>query len=139
MDGSASPRKPSVAMESRSSAVRSLEVAWRSKASRASSRIHAVAVVGDADELAAAGFDFDADARGAGVERVFEEFFDHGGRAVDDLAGGDLVGDLVGENADAAHESIVDALRCAFASALPEVDGGVDGVAVDLAQLGFGE
>ena len=29
---------------------------------------HAVAVVGDADELAAAGFDFDADAGGAGVE-----------------------------------------------------------------------
>ena len=29
---------------------------------------HAVAVVGDADELAAAGFDLDADAGGAGVE-----------------------------------------------------------------------
>jgi hypothetical protein len=38
MEGRASPRKPRVAMESRSSAVRSLEVAWRSKASRASSR-----------------------------------------------------------------------------------------------------
>ena len=39
MEGRASPRKPRVAMVSRSSAVRSLEVAWRSKASRASSRL----------------------------------------------------------------------------------------------------
>ena len=68
---------------------------------------HAVAVVGDADELAAAGFDLDADAGGAGVEGVFEELFDDGGGAFDDLAGGDLVGHEVGENADAAHEVIV--------------------------------
>ena len=40
---------------------------------------HAVAVVGDADEFAAAGFDFDADAGGSGVEGVFEELFDDGG------------------------------------------------------------
>jgi len=38
MEGSASPRNPSVPMESRSSAVRSFDVAWRSKASSASSR-----------------------------------------------------------------------------------------------------
>ena len=38
IDGSASPRNPSVAIESRSSAVRSFEVACRSKASSASSR-----------------------------------------------------------------------------------------------------
>src|SRR5258708_1806217 len=53
---------------------------------------HAVAVVGNADELAAAGFDFDADAGGTGVERVFEKFFDDGGGAFDDFAGGNLVG-----------------------------------------------
>ena len=64
---------------------------------------HAVAVVGDADELAAAGFDVDADAGGAGVEGVFEELFDDGGGALDDLAGGDLVGDLIGEDVDATH------------------------------------
>ena len=68
---------------------------------------HAVAVVGDADELAAAGFDLDADAGGAGVERVFEELFDDGGGAFDDFAGGDLVRHEVGEDADAAHEAIV--------------------------------
>ena len=64
---------------------------------------HAVAVVGDADELAAAGFDFDADAGGSGVEGVFEELFDDGGGTLDDFAGGDLVGHQVGEDADAAH------------------------------------
>ena len=68
---------------------------------------HAVAVVGDADEFAAAGFDLDADAGGAGVEGVFEELFDDGGGALDDFAGGDLVRHEVGEDADAAHESIV--------------------------------
>ena len=38
IEGSASPRKPSVAIESRSFTLESFEVAWRSKASRASSR-----------------------------------------------------------------------------------------------------
>ena len=68
---------------------------------------HAAAVVGDADEPAAAGFDFDADAGGAGVERVLEELLDDGRGALDHFAGGDLVGDQVGEDADAAHGSIV--------------------------------
>ena len=65
---------------------------------------HAVAVVGDADEFAAAGFDLDADAGGSGVEGVFEELFDDGGGALDDFAGGDLVRHEVREDADAAHE-----------------------------------
>ena len=64
---------------------------------------HTVAVVYDADELAAAGFDFDADARGVCVEGVFEEFLDYGGGTLNHLARGDLVGYLVGENVDAAH------------------------------------
>ncbi len=68
---------------------------------------HAMAVVGDADEFAAAGFDLDTDASGAGVNGVLKQFLDDGGRTLDDLAGGDLVRDLVGEDVDAAHESIV--------------------------------
>ena len=68
---------------------------------------HAVSVIGDAEELAAAGFDVDADAGRAGVDGVFEELFDDGGGALDDLAGGDLVGDLIGEDADTAHEVIL--------------------------------
>ena len=64
---------------------------------------HAAAVVGDLDELAAPAFDFKADVGGSGVERVLQHFLDHGGGTVDDLASGDLVGNLVGEYADAAH------------------------------------
>ena len=69
---------------------------------------HAVPVVGDADQLAAARLHIDADARGAGVERVFEQLLDHRGRAFDHLTGSDLVRDLVGENVNAAHPSIVE-------------------------------
>ena len=67
--------------------------------------VHAVAVVGDADQLAAAGFDFDANAHGAGVEGVLKQLFDHGRGPIDHFAGGDLVGDLIGKNADLAHKS----------------------------------
>ncbi len=120
MEGSASPRKPRVAMASRSSEVRSLEVAWRSKASSASSRTMPQPLSDDADELAAAAFDFDADAGGAGVERVFEQLLDHGRRTVHHFAGGDLVGDLVGEYADAAHGLRV---RQGVVENFPEDDG----------------
>ena len=68
--------------------------------------VHAVAVVGDADQLAPAGFDLDADAVGAGIERVLQQFLDHRGRPVHHLAGGDLVGNLVRKNADAAHKDL---------------------------------
>ena len=64
---------------------------------------HAGAVVGHPDEAASAGLDFDGDARGLGVERVFNEFLHDTGRALDHLAGGDLIGDLLGEQADAVH------------------------------------
>ena len=103
IDGSASPRKPSVAIDSRSSAVRSFEVAWRSKASSASSRFMPCAVVGDADQLAAARLDFDANAIGAGVERVLQQFLHDRGRTIHHLTGGDLVSHLVGKNTNAAH------------------------------------
>ena len=64
---------------------------------------HAAAIVGDADQAAAAGFHFDAQVGRAGVERVFEQLFDHRSGPLDHLTGGDFVGDLVGEDADAAH------------------------------------
>ena len=66
-----------------------------------------MAVVDDADELAAAGFDLDTNARGAGVEGVFEELFDYGCGAFDDFARGDLIGDLVGKYVNLAHGLIV--------------------------------
>ena len=66
--------------------------------------IHADAVVGDLDEgnTAPAGQDFDAS--GGGVDRIFNEFFDDGGRSFDDLAGGHLAGDLFGEQVNTGHE-----------------------------------
>ncbi len=64
---------------------------------------HAAAVVHDADELAAAALDLDADAGGTGIKRIFEQLLDHRRRAVHHFAGGDLVSDLVGEYVDAAH------------------------------------
>ena len=94
MDGSASPRKPSVAMESRSLTSLSLLVAWRSKASRASSRSMPQPSSATRMQAAPAAFDVDAEFGGAGVERVLEQLLDDGGRALHHLAGGDLVGDL---------------------------------------------
>ena len=66
---------------------------------------HAAAVVGDPQQTPAAGLDLDADVGGAGVEGVFEKLLDYRGGALDDFAGGDLIGDLVGENSNAAHGS----------------------------------
>src|SRR5262249_12444944 len=68
---------------------------------------HPAAVVDDPDQAAAPGLDVDAKVGGAGVERVFEQLFDDGSGPFDHFAGRDLVGDLVGENADAAHDGEV--------------------------------
>ena len=64
---------------------------------------HAAAVVGDADQLPPSALDRDDDAAGAGVERILQQLLDHRSRPVDHLAGGDLVGHLVGQYVDAAH------------------------------------
>ena len=105
IEGSASPRKPSVEMESRSLTSRSLLVAWRSKASSASSRNMPQPSSDDADQPPPAGFHFDAQVRRAGVERVLQQLLDHRSRPLHHFAGGDLIGDLVGKNADAAHDA----------------------------------
>ena len=53
--------------------------------------VHAEAVVGDRDQRPAAVAQHDLDVARAGVDRVFDQFLDGGGRALDDLAGGDAV------------------------------------------------
>jgi hypothetical protein len=68
---------------------------------------HAVSVVDDANELATASFDLDADAGGVGIEGVFEELFDDGCRTLDDFTSSDLVRHYVREDANAAHGLIV--------------------------------
>ncbi len=54
-------------------------------------RVHARAVVGDADELAAAVLDGDLDAARASVERVLDKLLHRGRGALHHLAGGDAV------------------------------------------------
>jgi hypothetical protein len=59
---------------------------------------HPLAVVDDGDEGAAGLLELDDDARRAGVERVLDQLLDDRRRPLDDLAGGDLVGDDVGQH-----------------------------------------
>ena len=61
---------------------------------------HALAVVGDADQAAAAAVGEHVDAARAGVERVLDQFLDHARRPLDHLAGGDAVDDAFGKLAD---------------------------------------
>ena len=65
--------------------------------------VDAAAVVAHADEFAAAVFDVDVDLRRAGVDGVFDNFFDDGGGAFDDFARGDLVDEAAGQLLDAGH------------------------------------
>jgi hypothetical protein len=68
-------------------------------------RIHADAVVFDADDSLPPVVDGDDDPRGAGIDGVFDELLHDRRRALDDLAGGDLVREIVGKPGDAAHLS----------------------------------
>ena len=61
---------------------------------------HAGAVVGDADEAAAAAVGHDLDARRAGIERVLDQFLHDARRPLDHLARGDAVDDAFGQLAD---------------------------------------
>ena len=61
---------------------------------------HALAVVGDADQTAAAAVGEHVDAGRTGVERVLDQLLDDARRALDHLAGGDAVDDRFGQLAD---------------------------------------
>ena len=54
-------------------------------------RGHAAAIVGDRDQPLAAVPQGDVDARGAGVNRVLDQFLDRRRRPLDDFAGGNAV------------------------------------------------
>ena len=53
---------------------------------------HSIAVVRDADERHAAAFDIDTNASCVGIERIFDQLFDHARRAFDDFTRGNLIG-----------------------------------------------
>ena len=59
-------------------------------------RIHAFAVVFDADLLLAAKLHMNRDAMRAGIDGVFDKFFDDRGGPLDNFAGRDLVGEIRG-------------------------------------------
>ena len=66
-------------------------------------RRHAAAVVRHTDHGRAAAADLDGDVLRPGVQRVFAQLLDHGSRALDDLARGDHVRHVGGEDIDNTH------------------------------------
>ena len=97
IDASASPRKPSVAIASRSITLAIFDVACRATASARSSRPMPAAVVGDAQPLDAAAREIDVDLRRARVEAVLQQLLQRRRRTLDDFAGGDLVDQQIGQ------------------------------------------
>ena len=61
------------------------------------------AVVADLDQFDAAGLDAHRDLGGTGVDGVFEQFFDHRSRPLDDLTGGDQLCGVFVQNMDDCH------------------------------------
>ncbi len=64
---------------------------------------HAIAVVRHPDERPSTGTDLNRDAVGIGIEGILDELLHDRGRAFDDLASGDLVGDVVWKESDTVH------------------------------------
>src|ERR1043166_3717921 len=64
---------------------------------------HARAIVHDANEAASACLDFHGDAGGLSIQGIFDQFLDDAGRPLDDFARRDLIGDLLGQKANAVH------------------------------------
>ncbi len=90
IDGNASPRNPKAEIRSRSSSG-NFEVQWRSTANDNSSALMPTPSSATAIKRLAAVAQAHLDPRGAGVDRVFDQFLDRRRRALDDLAGGDAV------------------------------------------------
>jgi hypothetical protein len=64
---------------------------------------HAAAVVGDLNEFLASSLNLHANPPRTRIQRVLQQLLHHRRRALDYFARGDLVGNIFGENVDAAH------------------------------------
>jgi hypothetical protein len=64
------------------------------------------AIVGNGDALDPALFQAHRDVAGAGIERILEQFLDHGRWPIDDLAGRDLGDELIGQGLDWAERGL---------------------------------
>ena len=100
MLASASPRKPSVATPSRSSAGDDLARRMRTQRQRQILADHARPIVGDSNALHAPLVDRYHDAPRGGIEAVLDQLLDDRRRALDDLACRDLIRDERGEYFD---------------------------------------
>ncbi len=58
-------------------------------------------VIPHTDQFCAALLDVDFNARGAGIQRVFQQLLDHRGRPLNDFSGGNLVGEQRGKTLNA--------------------------------------
>src|SRR5205085_831974 len=67
-------------------------------------RLHAFTVVLDPHLLLASELDVDAEATGSRVDGVLDELLDDRRWTLDDLACGDLIGELRGKTGDLSHE-----------------------------------
>jgi hypothetical protein len=67
--------------------------------------VHSLAVIGDADQLSPAALNLHANARRSGIESVLKQLLDHRRGPIHHLAGGNLVGNLIGKDADLAHKN----------------------------------
>ena len=105
MLGRASPRKPMVAMAARSSARRILLVAWRSRQSSASSRLMPKPSSVTRTRLRPPAWISTVTRVACGIQRVLDQFLHHAGRPLNHFAGGDLIGHLLGQQADAVHDT----------------------------------
>src|SRR6185312_16829640 len=65
---------------------------------------HHATVVRYLKQLFAAAFNLYPDARGSGIQRIFEQLFQDRCRPFHHLSGGDLVGYVFGKDVDPAHE-----------------------------------
>ena len=102
IDGNASPRKPSVRIETRSSSA-SFEVAWRSTASARSARVMPSPSSATRMSRRPPPSVSTSMRLRAGIERVLDQLLDHARRPLDHLARGDAVDDGFGKLAD-GHE-----------------------------------
>ena len=103
MLASASPRKPRLATRSRSSRRGDLAGGMARQGQRQLVAGDAAAVVGDLEQLGAAGGQLHLDGARAGVEAVLQQLLERGGGPLDHLASGDLVDEQVGEWTDGGH------------------------------------
>src|SRR6266536_6021817 len=64
---------------------------------------HSVTIISHFKQPPATAFDFDRDAACTGVDRILDQLFCHRGRPLDYFTGGDLIGDVIRENANLGH------------------------------------